>query len=648
MKKRWIWKSAVCLAIAIVMMLPMVGTAFATAPTELQTVTLDENALYNGIVVPSNWNYTISPMQQTPIEAPYLKTKSQGGYAPDVINIDKGRQLFVDDFLIDSTTLTQSYYQAEIMDEPLFTESNKYTNTAVLTGGGVWYDMDEKIYKMWYQAGFCNQMAYATSTDGINWTFPPTRGGDGSNIVLKNVNRIAGSCVWLDYEAPAEERYKMMVRRQNSYFTEQGKDGDSAPAELYVSADGTRWLPAGETGGMQDRSTFFYNELTDKWVFSIRSNFQTKWHDQILSKWTRSRTYHEGNTWQEAATWDFYDSKSNNNPLFWQKADNNDPIDTTQGSNPPEIYNIDCIAYESVTLGLFQMWYGPGNEVIEKTGWPKITEIQAGYSRDGFYFERPVRGAGNALIPASRTEGDWDYGYLSTTAGGVIVLDDEIRIYYSGMSGQGLNSVGDKVQNAHVGGSIAYASLRRDGFASMDGTGELTTKNLTVTKDVKYLFVNANASAGSLKAEILDMNGNVVDGYSADDCVAFTDNSCCSKLTWNGADDLSFLQGKGFRIRFVQENAELFSFWLSADPNGASGGAMAAGYAGEKDLNPDLSQNNNDQTNQNNNNGNEEKKGCASTVGATAAVLMPVLAGASMIGRKRTAKAFSKRKERQQ
>ena len=42
-----------------------------------------------------------------PMPVPYLDNP------PAVIPIDAGRQLFVDDFLIDSTTLTRTYYTAE-------------------------------------------------------------------------------------------------------------------------------------------------------------------------------------------------------------------------------------------------------------------------------------------------------------------------------------------------------------------------------------------------------------------------------------------------------------------------------------------------------------------------------------------------------
>lgn len=609
----------------------------------LKTVTLDPDAIYNGIVIPEDDDRAnLSPYGDL-AAVPYLMSSSEGGYAPDIVNIDKGRQLFVDDFLVENTTLQRSYYQATLLEEPVLTGKSKDAGNAVLTSGGVFYDMDEKIYKMWYQAGFAGSMAYATSEDGVNWKLPPTSGGDGSNVLLRSVKNIAGSSVWLQNGAEDAEKYYMMLRHTDSFCKENSVDGVNNKdfvGYLYTSGDGKRWSRVGQTGAMGDRTTFYYNELLDNWIFSIRLNTSASWGTQIKKDWCRTRAYHDGDTWLEAATWDWFRSGSDNNPVFWMKTDSKDPIDKSQGNYPPQLYNLDAIAYESITLAMCQLWYGPENDVVAKNGKTKITEIQAAYSRDGFYFTRPVRGAGNALIPASRTDGTWDYGYLSTTTGGVIVYDDEIRIYYSAISNQYQDENGQTVTGPYVGGSIGYATLRRDGFASMNGSGTLTTKPLTVTKDVRYLFVNADVANGSLKAEITDLDGNVLEGYSANDCIAMTGDSCCSMMTWKNAENLSFLQNKGFKIRFVMENGELYSFWLSADPEGASGGAMAAGYAGEKDLNPDLSDIDDvTRPGTTGENTTDEKsttsagRGCASSLSALS--ILPVVCGVSFVFRKR-------------
>ena len=63
--------------------------------------------LYNGIILPSEWppRY-IDPMSQEKLPVPYLEDP------PEVIHIDLGRQLFVDDFLVEKTTLQRTWHLA--------------------------------------------------------------------------------------------------------------------------------------------------------------------------------------------------------------------------------------------------------------------------------------------------------------------------------------------------------------------------------------------------------------------------------------------------------------------------------------------------------------------------------------------------------
>ncbi len=542
--------------------------------TALKKVSIPAGARYNGIVVPDGWKFETDKTNGYRTDVPYLVSPEKGGYAPGLVNIDRGRQLFVDDFLIENSNLTRTYHNAIIRDRPVFFSERPWErgNSAVPVSGGLWYDKDEKIFKMWYSAGFCVRLAYATSKDGVHWERPALT-EDGTNILMRDVSQVCSTSVIIDYNADPQERYKLMLR-----LRDMAVEIDRA-ATLYTSPNGIDWNYVGRTAEVGDRSTVFYDELNEQWVFSIRNTTpNVAWGDVVYqTKWIRTRAYHAGKTFKEAGTWDWNDPETR--PVFWQKTDALDEIDHSQmGERGPQLYNVDAIAYESITLGMFQIWYGPEVHELQITKRPKITELQAMYSRDGFHFDRPSRGLGNAFIPAARVDGRWDRGYVQSVTGGVIVYDDELRIYYAGFSGLGPDKNGEMVYDGHAGGALGIASLRRDGFASMDGSGEMTTKLLTVTKDVKYLFVNVNAKSGNLRAEILDADGNCLDGYSANECVPITEDTCRVKITWNGASDLSFLQGKGFRIRFVQENAEFYSFWLSNDEKGCSNGAMAAGY----------------------------------------------------------------------
>lgn len=530
-----------------------------------------EETLYNGIVLPEGWIaddlegktrfYPAVPgfasdhtTIEEPKEMPYLKAVGEGGTRPDVIDVTVGRQLFVDDFLIEETDLEQNYHTAEKYENnPVLSpqekwERGRYASTAMMSGG-VWYDMEEKLFKMWYTPAIGESLAYATSTDGINWTRPALN-EDGSSL-LQVDNNIDVSAVWIDYDAPASERYKLLDRVR----------GRSYPAYLYVSADGINWerLPA-DTPPVEDKSSFFYNPFRKKWILSAKENVGMG----------RVRTY--------AETDDFTDGWQGQKQVLWLRPDTADKPDE-EWQLQPQLYGFDAVGYESIMIGMFQIWLGPENDYIEAHKIVKICELEMTYSRDGFNWERPDR---TPFIAATRQDGDKDKGYLQPAAGGVIVFEDELWFYYSGFSGE--YTIGDVTEKGTlIGGTISLAKLRRDGFASLDGSGTVLTRPLTADGGKKYLFVNVDAPEGTLRAEIIGADGTPVPGYTMEDCLAVSGDTTKSMVSWKGGADVSFLNGSEFRIRFEQENGRFYSFWLSRDEEGGSDGATAAGLVNAAD-----------------------------------------------------------------
>ena len=65
--------------------------------------------LYNGITLPQTWPpRNVPESSREPLPVPYLS------HPPQVIPIDLGRQLFVDDFLIAETSLIRAFGKPEI------------------------------------------------------------------------------------------------------------------------------------------------------------------------------------------------------------------------------------------------------------------------------------------------------------------------------------------------------------------------------------------------------------------------------------------------------------------------------------------------------------------------------------------------------
>ena len=63
--------------------------------------------LYNGIQLPEVWPPRAEEFSKDPVVPPYLTAP------PEVIPIDVGRQLLVDDFLVAETTLTRMFHRPD-------------------------------------------------------------------------------------------------------------------------------------------------------------------------------------------------------------------------------------------------------------------------------------------------------------------------------------------------------------------------------------------------------------------------------------------------------------------------------------------------------------------------------------------------------
>ncbi len=503
--------------------------------------------LYNGIELPSPWppkDYVLT------LDPP---ARSYQAPPPEVIPIDVGRQLLVDDFLIAHTTLKRTFHQAEYHaanpvlkpDKPW--EQETYA-TAMPFSDGVWYDPAERIFKMWYMGGYCASTCYAKSRNGIHWEKPSLDVKPGSNVVL--AKRRDSTTVWLDLEEKDPARRYKLFCYDNVHRPETGS---SDPFQsVYFSSDGIHWKQVAAPRPVKgDRSTAFYNPFRKVWVYNIREYTA---YGGINSS-MRCRRYWEcrdvlaGADWTEAKV-----------PL-WVGADTLDPRHPEMNIRP-ELYNLDCVAYESLILGLFDIWVG------QKLHRPKPNYLTVGFSRDGFHWDRPTH---QPFIPVSQRKGDWNWGNVQSAGGCCLVVGDKLYFYVSGRAG---------VEGSAGSGVCAtgLATLRRDGFASMEADaagGLLTTR--PVTFHGKHLFVNANANAGELRVEVLDREGRVISPFTRSKCTPINADKTLQQVKWGRKEDLSALAGQPVRFRFHARNAGLYSFWVSPDRSGASHGYVAAG-----------------------------------------------------------------------
>jgi hypothetical protein len=240
---------------------------------------------------------------------------------------------------------------------------------------------------------------------------------------------------------------------------------------------------------------------------------------------------------------------------------------------PSQLYNLDCVAYESVLLGLFSICRGHQVPPLAK-----INEVCLGYSRDGFHWARPDR---RAFCPLNLNQPGWNAGNLQSSGGGCLVVGDKLHFYV------GAVAHGRRFADP---GNVGLATLRRDGFASLDAgqaAGQVTTR--PVTFKGTHLFVNVHCPEGELRAEALDESGHVIEPFTAANCEAVRTDATRVEVRWKGAPDLGPLRAHPVKLRFHLTNGQLYAFWISSTAKGESGGYVAAGgpgFAGAMDAPP--------------------------------------------------------------
>ena len=530
---------------------------------------VNAQTLDNGITLPSVWPPRYAdPTAPKEMPVPYLKQK------PEVLPINRGRQLFVDSFLISNTNLTSVYHKANYYDlNPVLKVDRKWELTpegyeyAAPFSDGIWYDDKDGKFKMWYLAGagYVDTLkhslytCYAESLDGKTWTKPALDIVPGTNVV-DTMNRDA-STVWLDRnEKDPSKRWKFFnVEYKPDYIQWQ--------YVLKYSADGIHWSkPVAQSGAVSDRCTAFYNPFTNKWVMSMRHHCNVSW---------RSRAYLEHADPEEAVSLAhrLREGVPDKHIVFWFTPDDKEKRHERYPDVDPGIYNFDAIAYESIMLGFYSQWQGPENHIARGLMIPKRNEIMLGYSRDGFHFARPSH---SPFMPVNETDGAWNYGNMQSVNGVPLIVGDSLYIYSSGRSKNGVWW--------DAGVSTGLATLRRDGFVSMragNKEGFLTTEKLSF--DGKYFFVNADVKAkgAQLKVELLDADGNPIPGFTKRDCLVMRGADKTKQLiTWKGKQDLTELAGRTIRAKFYLTRGDLYAFWVSPWASGESRGYTGGGGPG--------------------------------------------------------------------
>ncbi len=388
----------------------------------------------------------------------------------------------------------------------------------------VLHDREEGLYKMWYEsrenmgkpnAGEKGRCLYAVSKNGLDWEKPAlglirSEGSDQNNIVFMappGAEKTKVYWVIKDYAEPDPARlYKMMFHLW---------DYDGRGVGIAHSPDGIRWAATRHVklhGGFDSQNLFFWDDRVGQYVGYLRTFTYGK---RSIGRSLSPDAFH----WSEPVT-----------------------VHATDENDPP--------AHDLYTPTIFKYSQADDVYVMFTAVFDRESNTvfgQLAVSRDGIGWHRfrepfvPLGGAGA-----------WDAGSIYPVAAEV-VIGGKNAIYYRGNDyGHGAGgSPGFGVVFLHEGGFVGRRAK---------GRGTLTTHPLRVADARRRLTLNADAAGGSIHAELLTTDGDVIPGFSRDDFQVITGKGADLPLEWEGKEVRSALMKGDVRLRLYLDKATVYGF----------------------------------------------------------------------------------------
>ncbi len=464
-----------------------------------------------------------------------------GGWlvANEPLAIEDHRELFVDRQLIDSLNGTELFLH-EPRDQGSVLQFDQPWE-GLFCGYGTILHVDGK-YQLYYRGrpelsrdGSDEEVTcYAESSDGVSWRRPVVgryayNGSTQNNIVLADAAPVTHNFSPFYDTRPdcdPEQRYKAI--------------GGTAKSGLiaYVSADGVAWQRLQQEPVISDSGWVFDSQNVVFWspseacyvsyyrrsVEGVRAIARTTSPDFV--QWTGAEQMRFSNTSSEVPANHLYTNQTH--PYFRAP---HIYIATAARFMPGRKVITDAQADE---IGVHPKYFNDASDAVLMTS--RGGDLYDFTFNQGFV--RPGIGLSNWV---SRT----NYPVLNVVQTG----PTEMSLYTNQDYGQA---------SAH----LHRYSLRLDGFASLRSRGkpgEATTKPLTFTGNKLYLNF-ATSAAGLVRIEIQEPDGTPIPGFSLDEADVTIGNEIDRQVSWKGRADVSGLVERPVRLRFVLEDADVYSF----------------------------------------------------------------------------------------
>ncbi len=514
-------------------------------------------------------------------------------YDSSMLNISQEKQYFFDDLVIESVeNVCRTWHRpAPTADSPVICKDRPWEHITYFSCNTwqVRYDPDEGLFKCWYadwdkpeigsdetaMGESIFRTLYAESEDGIEWHKPPLGveeiDGYQTNVCLSDGYGLA--VVRDPHETDPQRRYKGMYTR----FVRGAKD--VADVCLVMSADGRHWRlleeppQFGRHGSrLDDVLILSYNALGRYFVLNTRHYdmyaVARNLNNPTVGHWTPPyypsdwRRINKRRVWQ-AESADF---------IHWSEPCPALIPDEDEAKLDECFYGLAQYPMGDVTLGFLNIYNYVSNTM----------RVRLVYSRNGKTWHHLNRG--QAFIEPGG-EGVWD-AYMVTVPSPPVPVGEELWVYHGGSCNHhdwwitGARE-GLPVPEAHdisqVNYALGLAKMRLDGFVSLSANE--VRPGIFVTRPVispgQHLVINARCgTGGSIAAEVVDINDQVIPGFSREECDVFTGDKVSHIVSWKGGRQIPVLSAERaeypkpeierFRkVRFYMSNADLYSFQLT-------------------------------------------------------------------------------------
>ena len=444
---------------------------------------------------------------------------------------------------------------------------------------------DTGLYQLWYQAlasisPEATNVCYAESKDGVHWHKPNLGlvsfdGIKETNIVIHGGRGYGASVVHDPREKDAAKRYKMA-----RFEMPDGYDSKSAGLYIYCSPDGIHWSrhPAGPLlpgsfgksmdppfRGQRDFQMgrpLSVSDVIDAMYDPLRDSFAIyakTWLDGPDGKmfWKRAVVRTESNDfvhWTKPQLMMAPDEFDGTGVEYRSPIQRGIKGKVHAGRRGTQLHSGPAFFCKDVYFSLLQVMDG------EITG---EMPIELAISRDGLDWCRPFRR--EPFLDVSKDRDRFDGGCIWSNATPVI-LDDEMRFYYGAYSGLWNGTLIKRP----TGVGLATMPLDRFvGLRTVDGIGQITFKPMPLPEFERGITLNADASGGSILAEVLTEDGYRLKGsvkgrtspvYTKELCVPIKGDSLRHQIRWKHTN-MSFetLPPGRYMLRLYLKNAEVFA-----------------------------------------------------------------------------------------